>query len=315
MNTDSRTGTAIIFPGMGPTTFADLAKFMLINPVARKLTKAADEVLGYSLIDQYRETEGDYTEFSQVAFLITCLALAEWVEDTLGARPEFCAGPSFGGRAAAVYSGGLTFTEAVWMTARWAQCVDNYFTNDAPGLVTQSFLRTPEERLTEVLCELDERGAWYDISCYIDHDFYMLSLREEELDWLNRRLRALGGIPVYSMRPPMHSSAFTPLRDRVEKEIFSQLTFTDLKMPVITDQDGSVVHTGTELQKMLLDGFVRPVRWPDVVSTLQRVGVGKLYISGRDHLFRRVECTTRNFEVVPVSPETALQPRRRNVVA
>lgn len=315
MGTDSQAGTAIVFPGMGPTRFADLAKFMLINPFARKLTKTADEILGYSLIDRYRETDGDYTEFSQVSFLVTSLALAEWAEDALGMRPEICAGPSFGGRAAAVYSGGLTFPEAVWMTARWAHCVDEYFAHEHTDLVTQSFLRTPEDRLAEVLRELDEQGEWYDVSCYIDHDFYMLSLREERLDWLKLRLRALGGMPVYTMRPPMHSSAFGPLRDKVEEEVFGELTFTDLRIPVVADQDGSLVDSGAGLRKMLLDGFVRPVRWPDVVATLKRMGIGKLYVSGRDHLFGRVECTTRNFEVVPVAPTTALQPRRRNVVA
>ncbi len=315
MSADSQTDTAIVFPGMGPTTFADLAKFMLMNPFARKLTKTADEVLGYSLIDRYRETDGDYTEFSQVSFMVTCLALAEWAEDALGMRPDVCAGPSFGGRAAAVYSGGLAFSEAVRMAARWANCVDEYFAHEHTNLVTQSFLRTPEDSLAEVLRELDEQGEWYDISCYIDHDIYLLSLREERLDWLNQRLRAIGGLPVYAMRPPMHSGAFGPLRDKVEEEVFGELTFTDPKIPVIADQDGSLVDSGAGLRKMLLDGFVRPVRWPNVVATLKQMNVGKLYVSGRDSLFGRVAITTQNFEVVPVAPATALQPRRRNAVA
>lgn len=315
MRTDSQTGTAVVFPGMGPTNFADLAKFMLINPFARKLTRTADEILGYSLIDRYRETDGDYTEFSQVAFLVTSLALAEWAEDALGMRPEICAGPSFGGRAAATYSGALTFPEAVWMTARWANCVDEYFAREHTDLVTQSFLRTPEDSLANVLRDLDEQGEWYEVSCYVDHDFYMLSLREELLDWLTRRLRALGGMPVYTMRPPMHSSLFRPLRDRVEEEIFGELTFNDPRMPVVADQDGSLLDSGAGVREMLLDGFVRPVRWPHVVATLSRMGIEKLYVSGRDHLFGRVACTTRNFEVVPVAPTTALAPRRRNVVA
>ena len=315
MSADSPTGTAVVFPGMGPTNFMDLAKFMLINPFARRLTKTADEVLGYSLIDRYRETDGDYTEVSQVSFLISCLALAEWAEHTLGMRPEICAGPSFGGRAATVYSGGLAFTDAVRMTARWANCVDEYFTHEHTGLVTQSFLRTPEDRLAEVLRELDEQDEWYDISCYVDHDIYLLSLREERLEWLQRRLRALGGMPVYAMRPPMHSSAFGALRDKVEEEVFAGLTFADPRIPVVADQDGSLIETGAGLRKMLLDGFVHPVRWPDVVATLKRMGVQTLYVSGRDQLFGRVACTTQNFTVVPVAPATALRPRRRKVVA
>jgi hypothetical protein len=43
----SHTGTAMAFPGMGPTRFSNVGKFMLINPFARKLLAATNERLGY----------------------------------------------------------------------------------------------------------------------------------------------------------------------------------------------------------------------------------------------------------------------------
>src|SRR5262249_40238534 len=145
------TGTAVVFPGIGPALFEDVAKFLLINPVARRMTANADEVLGYSLIDSYRGCTGVYAEPARVAFLVSCLALAQWARDTLGADAGICAGPSFGGTPAAVSSGALTFSDAVTLTVRSGQCAEEYFAREHRDVVTQSFARTPEDSLAVIL--------------------------------------------------------------------------------------------------------------------------------------------------------------------
>lgn len=134
MRHDFRTGGALVFPGMSPTRFQDSAKFMLINPVARRLVAEADDALGYSLVDRYRDTEGDYSEYAQVAFLVNCLALAEWAQDRFDPQPALCVGPSFGGKTAAAHTGVLDFADAVRLTMRLGQ---------APGVLVR---REPPRR-------------------------------------------------------------------------------------------------------------------------------------------------------------------------
>jgi [acyl-carrier-protein] S-malonyltransferase len=315
MQTGSRPdAAAIIFPGISPSRFAETAKFLLINPVARRMVAEADEALGYSLLDRYREAEGDYAESARVAFLVNCLALAEWAAQTLGIRPRMCAGPSFGGTSAAVYSGALNFADAVVMTARWGRQVEEYFAREHRDVVTVSVARLPEERLARILAELEGRDEWYGIACFVDADFHLVSVHESKLEWLQDRMRAEGGLPLSIMRPPMHSSRFGPLRDTIESEIFGGLTFADPVIPVVSDHDGTVLTTGGQLRELLLDAVVRPVRWPAVVGTLRREGISALYISGSDALWGRVACTTRNFGVVAVNPKIALQPRRRSAL-
>ncbi len=311
MTAESSTGTAFVFPGMGPSSFADVGRFMVINPFARRLVAVADERLGYSLVDRFRETEGDYSEFAQVAFLVNCVALAQWARHALGLEPEVCTGPSFGEKAVAAYTGALSLSDAVWMTASLARCMEDYFSREHRDVVTHSFVRAPADRLGELLAEMDGRGEWYDISCYVDDDFFMLSLRERSLEWLERSLRGIGALSLYTMRPPMHSSAFGALRRQVEDEVFSRLDFADPALPVIADQDGALVTTGEGVRTMLLDGFVRPLRWPDVVASMKRMGVNRIGVCGQDSLFGRVACTRKNFEVVAVNPRLALRPRPR----
>ncbi|MFE4513928.1 ACP S-malonyltransferase [Kitasatospora sp. NPDC056783] len=301
----------MVFPGMGPASFGDVGRFMVANRFARELVSVADEVLGYSLVDAFREADGDYSEAAQVAFLVNCLASAEWARAVLGVEAEAVLGASFGEKAAVAFSQALPVAEAVRMTAELARRMDGYFAREHTDVVVLSFVRTPEEKLSEILAELDEQGEWHDISCYIDEGFYMLSLRESRVEWTQQRLRAIGGMPLYTMRPPLHSGAFGGLREEIEREVLPTFGFTDPKLPVVADQDGTLLTTAEQVRTMLLDSVTRPLRWPDALAGLKGFGIERVCVAGPDSLFGRVSCTTGNFEVLPANPRLAMTPRRR----
>lgn len=312
-DSDEEPRTAIAFPGIRPSPYAELGKFLLLNPYARRLTAVADNRLGCSVLDGYRQADGEYSACERVAFLIACLALAFWAEETQEVRADLCVGASFGDTAAAVYTGALDFADAVWLTARWNDCLAEYFAREHHDVVTQSFARTSPDRLGEILRELTEAGEWHEVACQVDEDFWMLSVREQRLGWLNTSLRAAGGLPLHTMRPPMHASAFAPLRDTIEAELVSKLTFADPALPVVSDHDGGLLTSAGEVRRLLLDGVVRQVRWPDAMAALAGHGAARLVVSGPDGLWGRVDCARRAFEVVTLTPELALRPRPRTV--
>lgn len=307
--------TALVFPGMGPVPFAEVGRFMVANPIARDLVAVADDALGYSLVDAFRTSPGDYSEAAQVAFFVNCLACAYWAEDHLGVEPGIVAGPSFGEKAALAYTGALELPDAVRLTAEIARCLEEYFVTEHRDIVTLSFVRAPRDGLDAILAELDEAGEWHEISCRIDDGFFMLSLSEHRVGWMEERLRAIGSLPLYTMRPPMHASAFRPLRDKAAREVVSRYTFADPSLPVVADQDGRLLRTGEELRTMLLDGFDHPMDWPSVTTALKDAGVRRLCVAGPDSLFGRVPRTVRQFDVVAAQPRLAMTPRRRTRAA
>ncbi|MEW1550450.1 ACP S-malonyltransferase [Streptomyces tsukubensis] len=309
--------SAIVFPGIGPVRAADSARFLTAHPVARRLVAEADRVLGYSLIDRYREAEargagGAFPEPARIAYLVGCLALAEWAVTERGVRPAVCAGASFGGTPAAVQCGALSFGDAVLVTAEWGRRAEAFFAREHRDVVTQSFARVPAEVLAEIRGELDAGGEWNEVACQVDHDFHMLSVREGVLDRLQDRLRAAGGLPLYVMRPPMHSPLFGALREEMAAEVMAGVPFGDPRVPLVSDHDGSLVETAAGVRELLLDAAVRPVRWPLVVGTLRSLGVRQAHVTGEDALWGRVEIMTGAFEVVAVKPQTAMRPRRRS---
>ncbi|WP_424217626.1 ACP S-malonyltransferase (plasmid) [Streptomyces sp. BI20] len=302
--------TALAFPGMGPVPFAEVGRFMVANRYARELVAEADEALGHSLVDAFREAEGDYSEAAQVAFLINCLAAARWARDHLDVDPDLVTGASFGEKAVLAHTGSLGVADTVLLTAGIARCLEEYFAEEHRDIVTLSFVRAPDEGLAELRAELDAAGAWHEISCRIDDGFHMISLPEDRLEWTRERLRAIGSLPLYTMRPPMHASIFGPLRAKAEREVLSRFTFADPSLPVVADQDGRILRTGEELRTMILDGFTRPLDWPSVTTALADAGIRRLCVAGPDSLFGRVPRTLRTFEVIAAHPRLALTPRR-----
>ncbi|MGA4838248.1 ACP S-malonyltransferase [Streptomyces sp. G45] len=312
--------SAIVFPGIGPTRFADLARFLTVHPVGRRYVAEADRALGHSLVDACREAEarddqGAFPEPIRLAFLVSCVALADYAVTEYGLTPVACAGASFGGTAAAVRAGALPFADAVTMTARWGRRVDAYFAREHQDVVTQSFARVPADRLAEIRAELDERGEWNELGCQVDHDFHMLSVRESSVEHLQARLRSAGGLPLYVMRPPMHAPLFAPLRAELAAEVAADVPFLDPEIPVVSDHDGSLVRTADGVRTMLLDAVTRPVSWPAVVGSLRELGVERVHVTGLDALWGRVDVMTEAFDVVAVKPDTAMRPRRRSTIA
>ncbi|MGF1430703.1 ACP S-malonyltransferase [Kitasatospora sp. LaBMicrA B282] len=308
MTTDQPTAapTALVFPGMAPTRFADVGEFLLFDPYGRRRRQEADRALGHSVLDEYRTCAEDYGAAAQVAYLTVCLALADRAEAELGVAPELCAGPSFGQRAAAAYAGSLPFADAVRLTAELARCEEEYFATEHRDMVTLTFLRTPEEKLRELLAELDELGEPHGISGHLDEGFHLLTLREPALDRFRSRVSELGGYSLYTMRPPVHAPAFGELRRRAEEQVFARYTVEAPRLPVVADQDGSIVTTAEAMRTMLLDTFDRPIHWPKMVTTLHEHGIRRLCLAGPENLFARLDCTREGFELLNVTPKSAI---------
>nr|UUG66799.1 Ktm16 [Streptomyces sp.] len=299
--------TALVFPGMGPSNFSEVGKFMVLDPYTRRRLQEADEALGYRLLDRFYASDSDYSEYTQLAFLVNSIALADRSVETLGMRPEICVGPSFGQKAAAVYAETMSFSDALRMTAETARCEAEFFATEYTDTVTQSVARTPRAQLEELVAELNDRGELCEISGYMDSTFFLVTLRESALDGFTAAVRAMNGHPMYTMRPPVHARAFAALRAKAEREVFSRYRIDDPALTVVADQDGRIVDTADAVRTMLLDTFDRPVDWPAAVDALRGLGVEHVVVTGPDNLFRRLACTTSHFQVTAFDPKSTVR--------
>jgi [acyl-carrier-protein] S-malonyltransferase len=301
--------SAVVFPGMGASSFRDIGRFMVLDRYVRARLGAADDVLGESLLAGFRAEDGDYGPLAQVAFLVNSLALADRAEQELGLCPDLCAGPSFGHRAAAVFARALDFADAIRLTVELAGCEQDYFAAEPDDLVTQCYVRVPDEPLRGLVDRLVARGEWVEISGHLDRGCYLVSMPAGLLDEVTRTVRELGGYSMQTMRPPVHARRFAPLRRRAAAEVLPRYTFDDPALPIVADQDGRLVRTAEDVRTLVLDNLDRPIVWPEAVRTLADHGVRSVHVTGPDLLFHRLDCTADTFDVVPVTPKTAARPQ------
>ncbi|MFE7559998.1 ACP S-malonyltransferase [Kitasatospora sp. NPDC057500] len=300
---------AIVFPALSPLRRGDLGTFLMVHPLARRRLAEADEALGYRLVDALADAppEDDYAEPVQVAVLVACLALAEWAEQRLGAAPQYCVGPSFGERTALAYTGALPFADTVRLVEEIARVERDYFATEHRHVVTHSLVRVPAERLDPLLAEL----SWHEVSGRMDADFHMVSLHEPELDGFKAAISRAGGYSLYTMRPPAHSSLFTGVRARMER-VYARYPLAAPRIPIVSYQDGAVLTEPEPLRTALLDGFVRPIGWPEAVRSLRGLGVERLWITGPDTILSRMRATADNFTVDLCDLRRVMvRPRRR----
>lgn len=300
--------TAVVFPGMGKFDFGSAGRFLALDRYARARLRVADEVLGCSVLERFDTQDTAYSEYAQLAFVIASLAAADRVEDRHGMRPDVCVGVSFGQKAAVAYTGSLDFADAVRLTVELARCEQEYFATEYADVVTHAVYRVPDEPFHDLLGEMRARGEWVEISGRLDRGFYMISLSERALDDFVRDVRGLGGYSMYTMRPPVHASAFGGLRAKAEAEVFARYRIEAPKLTTVSDSDGAVVDSAEAMRTMLLDTFDRAIRWPDIVRALVGLGVGTVYFTGPDDMFHRLDSTIRHFDVIAVNPKNALRP-------
>ncbi|QIS14235.1 ACP S-malonyltransferase [Nocardia arthritidis] len=299
--------SAFIFPGKGIVPYRDIRKFLLLDPMARRRLAIADEVVGYRVLNRYSEDD-DHSEAAQVAFMVACVALADWISETSGIDPVTCVGPSFGQRALTAYAEILPFPEAVRLTAELARAEQDYFAKSYTDAVTHCFVRVPEDGWRQALAELTAAGKWSELSAIVDEGFYFISVREPDLPWLVDRVRAAGGYSMGTMRPAVHARSFTELRHRMSA-VLADFELSAPRLPVLADQDGATVETTAAAYTMLLDGFDQPINWPKVVGALAEQDVRSLYFLGPDKLFHRVDCVRRAFDVTHIDVTTPLRPQ------
>jgi [acyl-carrier-protein] S-malonyltransferase len=293
----------VVFPGLAPSNFTSVGHYMTRDPSAMRWLARAADILGFSLVARLRTGGPESAVHEQLAFLVNCLALADWAVRELGMRADVCVPGSFGQLAAACFVGSLSYEQTLDLTLRSAKAEQEYFFTH-PGLATQFFCSVTTPNLERLLEDHREGGGRHEESCDLGRGFYGITVAEPDLVAFARRIRAVGGVPLHVMRPPMHCRSLGPLRRHLEQSVYPGMDFADPVMPVVRDRDGAVVTSGEGVRDLLLGSVDGPVRWPSVLDTMTRMGVRRVFVPGPGNVFDRL--MPADMEVTVVNPERAL---------
>lgn len=291
--------SAVLFPGLAPAGYAVIGDFLSRDPAGRRRVAEAEEVLGHPLLDAFRAGGIDDWPVADCAYLACLVALADHLPDD---PPVLCAGLSFGGFGAAVYSGGLAYRDAVRVVVDSAVEQTRFLTARSQPAGCLFFYRVDGRAVSEIIDELRAEGRWLELAADLGLGVYGISADRTTLELVRQRVQDRGGAAIYTMNRPQHCRMLTGLRDHLAATVYATAPFHPPKVPVVSDVDGGIVDTPAALRETLLLGWTEPVVTDVAVAALTAHRIERIYLVGPHTMFPRL--LGDRFEVVQISPET-----------
>ncbi len=266
-------GLALVFPGQGSQQVGMGRAIAEEFAEAREVFDVADRKLGFSLSRLCFEGPAEelkLTENTQPAILTTSLAVYR-VLVKQGIEPDFVAGHSLGEYSALVAAGCLRLEDAVGLVRNRGRYMQEAVPVGEGAMAAILGLGSAE---VEAVCkEAAEREVVEAANLNAPGQTVIAghALAVERASAKARERGAKRVIPL-SVSAPFHCRLMKPVQKRLQQD-FSGVTFSDLRMPLISNVDAAPVRTGAEAMDALIRQVSSPVRWEESVRHLAAQGV------------------------------------------
>ncbi|MDF1999846.1 hypothetical protein EI200_16535 [Peribacillus simplex] len=291
----------LVFPGLAPSSYEDVELFIKTSPYVQKRFAEASSVIGYSLVEAFKEANEWNHEVIECAFLANTIAILDFFKDKYGSVPDIAVGASFGGIPLIVHTGSLTYEETVWLAKQAAMLAEENF-RFLGDYQTHFVYNLSLEDTLEIVDEFTSQGMFLELVGYMER-VMCLSGRAQTIEQLKERLNHKPKcFSLHTMIQPIHSTILTPLKERARKEVYSQFSFKDPKCPVISDVNGEIIRSKDNFVQMLLDSYDHPVRWDYVSKKMRELELKEVYVAGPKNLFSQL--LKDKFNTININPDT-----------
>ncbi len=307
-------GQALFFPGLVPSRYSIISEYIANDPYARHRFTELSEILGYSLVEAYREADIYDWEVYELGHSAVCLALADFAVEKLGVEPTVVVGQSFGSFVGALFSGVLSTEDMVRLVQESTRVELDYFENLPQEVGCLFFYRMTSKDVHDLVHEgaVQSEDSWLEVSIDLDTTVHAVSGTVPELERFRQRVKEKGGFPFYMMNRAEHCSRVSGLRDRLDHEVYEHLNWREASVPMLSDVDGKLRWDGTEIRKDLLDGWTTPVVGSTITEGLLSANVGTTHVMGPRNLFSRM--TDKYVTTSVVSPRKVMQFHSQNTL-
>lgn len=268
-------------------------------PESRAVFEEADDVLGESLSTLCFEGPEEAlrrTRNTQPAMLT--VSLAAWrAAEARGAAPDMAAGHSLGEYSALVALGGLSFADALRLTRRRAEFMQEAVPEGEGAMA--AILGVPGEAVAAVAAAVTARGAGLvQPANFNGGGQVVIGGHAGAVAAAGAELKARGARRVLPLpvSAPFHTRLMEPAAEKLAAEL-DATAFANLAAPLWTNVDAAPIHTGLEARDALRRQVASPVRWEETLqgmaaagaSTFVELGQGKVLTGLVRKVLPRVE--------------------------
>ena len=308
---------AFVFPGQGSQSAGmgkDLAEK---SAVAKQVFQEADDALGFAISELCFNGPAEalqLTENTQPAILTVSIAALRAMEAEGFPRPDFVAGHSLGEYSALVAASALSLSDAV----RTVRARGQYMQEAVPfGTGAMAAILGAGIEVIEIACAEASEGEVCSAANINSAGQVVIAGHAGAVDRAIAILKERGAKRAVKLNvsAPFHCALMKPAADRLAADL-AELTFEDLKTPLVTNAYAAPIKTGNEARQALIRQVAQPVRWLASVEFLLSQGVQTLFEIGPGKvltgLARQID---RNLSCVNVEDEADLRAAAETMAA
>jgi len=263
---------AFIFPGQGAQYIGMAKEICSQYPKALEVFKLASKALNIDMEEMVfngDEQTLKITENTQPAILTASIACLVPILNA-GIEADFAAGLSLGEYAAHVYSGTLTFSEAVRLVKRRGKFMQEAVPAGVGAMA--AIVGLGREELLKVCEQAKEYGvvepANFNCPGQIVISGEVQAVEKASAMALEKGAKRAVPLPVSA---PFHCSMLISAGDMLEIEM-ENVDIQSMKDPVVTNISGEIVQEG-HVRQTLVQQVSNSVLWEDCVQTMIALGV------------------------------------------
>jgi len=266
----------LLFPGQG-SQFVGMGRSLAEgSPAARAVFEEADAVLGFPLSRlcwEGPEEELQRTANTQPAILTH--SIAAW-RDLQARAPErlegaaFAAGHSLGEYSANVAAGALGFADAVALVRRRGELMQEAV---PVGVGAMAAILGLASEAVEQACRDGAGGEIVAPANFNSPEQTVIAGHAGAVARAGALCAERGAkrvIPL-SVSAPFHCALMAPARERMAPRL-AQASFSDARIPVVTNVDAAPATSGAELSDALVRQIDSPVRWVASIRAVAAAG-------------------------------------------
>lgn len=280
--------SVLLFPGQG-SQFVGMGRGLTKYPNVKEMFAAAQRILGYDLLSLCLEGPEDElmkTVHCQPAVFVTSLAAVEKLNHVNPQAIESCvaaAGFSVGEYAALVFSGAMTFEEALYVVKVRAEAMQSASELVPSGML--SVIGNPRAQYKHACLQAKEycksqgiENPVCSVATYLFPDARVIAGHQEALDFLQKSSRQLNF--VRTKRLPVSGAFHTELMESAReplRQVLRQVKVCCPEISVHSNVDGKRYMNESHVRRKLVEQLVSPVKWEQSLHELHERTSGEVF--------------------------------------